>query len=133
RRFEIRVYPTDQRMSIFISEVTARHQAEAEQQELEARFRVMADNTPVLIWMSDTAKQCTWFNKPWLEFTGRPLEAELGFGWAELVHQGDVQLCVQIFTVNFDACLPFSMDYRMLLHDGAYRWLLDNGLPLFDG
>ncbi len=54
--------------------------------ESEALFRLMSDAAPVLVWMSGPDKLCTFFNKPWLEFTGRSLEQELGNGWAEGVY-----------------------------------------------
>ena len=49
--------------------------------ESETRFRTMLDAAPVMIWMSDTNKLCNFFNQGWLNFTGRPLQEELGEGW----------------------------------------------------
>src|SRR5262245_15100977 len=48
--------------------------SEATLRESEQRFRIVADADPVLIWMSDVDKLCTFFNKSWLEFTGRSEE-----------------------------------------------------------
>jgi PAS domain S-box-containing protein len=55
--------------------------------ESETRFRLAADFAPVMIWMSDTNKLCTYFNQPWLDFTGRSLDQERGNGWTDGVHQ----------------------------------------------
>jgi len=95
----------------------------------ESTFRELADNAPVLIWRSDTAKLCDWFNKPWLDFTGRMMDQEIGYGWADGVHPDDFERCVAIYTSSFDARQKFSMTYRLRRHDGAWRWLLDNGAP----
>ncbi|WP_300932327.1 PAS domain S-box protein [Prosthecobacter sp.] len=112
-----------------------RTQLEARNESLtasELRFRMIMDHAPLLVWLSDTQKKCTWFNKPWLEFTGRTIEQEMGDGWADNVHPDDLDRCLTIYTVSFDERVPFEMTYRLRRHDGEYRWLLDKGAPLLD-
>ena len=108
------------------------HRAERSLRESEARFRNMANTAPVLIWMSGTDKLCDFFNQVWLDFTGRPLEAELGNGWAEGVHPDDLDQCLETYVTAFDARKPFRMEYRLRHRDGQYRWILDIGVPRFD-
>lgn len=97
----------------------------------DAAFRDLADFAPVMIWRSGTDALCDWFNKPWLDFTGKPMKDEVGEGWAQGVHPDDYDRCMAIYLGAFQAREPFSMEYRLRRHDGEYVWLLDNGAPYY--
>src|SRR5215471_18937881 len=71
------------RMSGINIDITQRMRAQQAIEESEARFRNMADTAPVMIWVVDETQFCSYINKHYLDFTGRTLEQELGFGWAE--------------------------------------------------
>lgn len=89
------------------------------------------DAAPVMIWVSGVDKHCTWFNKPWLEFTGRTMAQEGGYGWAEGIHRDDLERCVDIYVRHFDQRTPFRIEYRLRRADGEYRWILETGAPRF--
>ena len=114
-----------------ILDITERKRAEATLRESEERFRNMADTAPVMIWVSGPDKRCTFFDKIWLEFTGRTMEQELGSGWAEGVHPDDVDRCIATYSASFDVRRSFQMEYRVRRADGEYRWVLDDGVPRF--
>ena len=120
------LYPTA------IIDLSEHRRAEEAVRASEERFHLMADNAPVLIWVADITKACTWFNKQWLDFVGRPMEREIGNGWAENVLADDMERCVEIYFENFDARQPFEMEYHLRRNDGEYRWVLDQGVPTYD-
>ena len=112
------------------AEVRAREGAEA-LRESEARFRDMADSAPALIWMADTQRLCTYFNQPWLDFTGRTLEQELGNGWKDVIHPDDLDSVLATYHSAFDGQRPYRAEYRLRRHDGEFRWMLDHGTPRY--
>ena len=106
--------------------------AETQLRESEERFRLVANTAPVMIWTAGTDRNCSYVNKTWLDFTGRPLEAELGDGWVEGVHPDDSNRCLQTYTEAFNRRESFEMHYRVRRRDGEYRWVLGYGVPRFN-
>ncbi|HSE83969.1 MAG TPA: PAS domain S-box protein, partial [Thermodesulfobacteriota bacterium] len=118
-------------LKIVIFDVTQQRKKAEELFESEERFRIMADNAPVMIWTSGVDKLCNYFNKGWLQFTGRTMEEELGNGWAEGVHPNDLKGCLETYCKAFDARNEFRTEYRLRRFDGNYRWILDHGTPRY--
>lgn len=92
-------------------------------------YKTLVEQAPIMIWRSDLTAKCDYFNETWLAFTGRSMEQEDGNGWAEGVHPEDYQNCLEIYLSAFGKRETFEMRYRLRRHDGAYRWILDRGVP----
>ncbi len=112
-------------------DVEDRKRAEENLRESEERFRQVSDSAPVLIWMSNEEKDRIWFNKAWLDFTGRPIEAETNRGWFDDLHPDDHDRFANIFSNAFENRQDFIIEYRLRGRDGEYRWFMDRGVPRF--
>lgn len=118
--------------SAIARDVTVKKRIEAALRESEARFRMMADTAPVMVWMAGPDTHITFINRRWLEFTGRTMQEEIGDNWFTGIHVDDLDRCRKSYLDAFRSEQPFSLEYRLRRHDGEYRWIMDAGVPLFD-
>ncbi|RYG48921.1 PAS domain S-box protein [bacterium] len=114
-----------------VEDVTEKHRSREALNESESRFRTVADQAPVMIWVAGPDRNCIWFNRPWLQFTGRTMEEECGKGWKEGIHPDDLDRFNQTDIGSFSGRDSFQMTYRLRRHDGVYRWLIDQGVPTY--
>lgn len=116
---------------LVIEDITEHRQVQRLLEEREAWFHGMADNAPVLIRVAGLDGNYNFLNKTWLQFTGRKLEEEVGRRWTELIHPDDQETYRLLYESHFEKRLPYRTEYRLLRHDGEYRWMLEDGKPLF--
>jgi PAS domain S-box-containing protein len=126
-----RLVPSIERALREVQERLDRKTAQAQRQESEARFRMMADTAPVMIWMSDADNLGDYFNKVWLDFTDRTLAQEIGIGWMENLHPDDLPKYMDVYRRAFDARSEYQIEYRLRRYDGEYRWVLGTGVPRY--
>lgn len=114
------------------TEISILKQQQIEIIEAKELYLKIFEEFPALIWRSRLDKLCDYFNKTWLEFTGRTMEQEFGNGWTEGVHPDDFDFCLKTYVTAFDKRKAFFMDYRMKNKSGEYRWIRDFGRPFYD-
>ena len=104
---------------------------EAVLRESEKHFRTLANSAPVMIWVAGPDKLRTFVNKQWLDFSGTTMEQQMGDGWARGLHPDDAAHHLARFQSAFDARTSYWAECRYRRADGVYRWILDNGMPLY--
>ncbi|MBS0171047.1 MAG: PAS domain S-box protein [Nitrospira sp.] len=112
-----------------VQDSDARKRAEQAVRESEARFREMADNAPVMVWVTDQTGFCNFLSQSWYDFTGQTAQAGLGFGWIDAVHPDDRRQARDVFMGASVRSEAFQVEYRLRRRDGAYRWAIDAAAP----
>jgi len=97
--------------------------------ESEARFRMLADTAPVLLWVSNSDSQWTFFNKSWLDFRGKSMEDEIGNAWRAAIYADDIEGFSEIYEYSFRKQKEFNIEFRLQRRDGNYRWISYRGVP----
>ncbi|HTU61978.1 MAG TPA: PAS domain S-box protein, partial [Polyangiales bacterium] len=110
-------------------DVTERMIAERARQESEERFRNMADNSPVMVWVTEPDGSCSYLSKSWYDFTGQTPDTGLGFGWLAAVHPEDAKGAQDVFVAANARGEGFRLEYRLRDRDGVYRYAIDSAAP----
>jgi PAS domain S-box-containing protein len=119
------------RVDAHVQLARVRREASAALRESEARFRNMADNAPVMVWMTDASGACTFLSQSWYAFTGQSQSSGLGEGWIEALHPDDRLAVLEDYLASGSLGEPLRAEYRLRRHDGEYRWVLDASAPRF--
>ncbi|MCC7448520.1 MAG: PAS domain S-box protein [Anaerolineae bacterium] len=112
-------------------DITRRQQAEKALRDSEALFHDVADSAPGLIWLVDANNRCTYVSKRWSEFTGQTLDEARGIGWTACIPQGEREKVWAAYESAFNTRQSFQMVYHFRRADGAYRWVIDSGVPRY--
>jgi|GEM_PF-457139 len=117
-----------------VMDITSRKHAEQQQRESEARFQLLTEALPQLIWKARADGYAEYFNPGWYEYTGQTPEQTKGDGWLRSVHPEDIENTVTAWRHAVSTGEPYSAEYRIRRGtDGAYRWFIARGLPLKEG
>jgi len=114
-----------------VADVTERRNVEDALRESEARFRLMADASPVILWLTDAKGECTFLSREWYDVTGQREEEALGLGWTGATHADDKARVSAAFLAANEGRSSFHAEYRLRTADGSYRWAFDLGRPWF--
>ncbi len=115
-----------------IIDITEHKLTEEALYESETHFRTLADSAPGLIWTSGLDRKCNYFNQTWLDFTGKTLEQEIGYGWLDDIHIDDLKRFISTYNLAFDKYEKFSIEYRILHIGSEYRWIQNDASPRYN-
>ncbi len=98
----------------------------------EAKFRIIADTMPQLVWSTRPDGFTDYYNARWYEFTGAPEGSTDGDGWTDLFHPDDRERARSRWRHSLETGEPYEIEYRLRHVSGKYRWTLGRALPIRD-
>lgn len=116
-----------------IRDVSVQKKSEADLKESEVRFRTLADQSPMFVYIvePDKAANMSYFNKTWLDYTGETFKKALGRSWDEVVHPDDYKGIMDAYVPAFKARDAYTVEARIKRYDGEYRWHTFKGVPRY--
>ncbi len=111
-------------------DIDDRKQAERALRESEARFRILAETMPHLVWQTDPAGEPDYVNGRWFEVTGHDLAGLRGGGWLAVLHPEDRPALAAAWAKVLAEGGDFDADARILTRDGPYRWYRVKAAPV---
>ncbi len=116
-------------------DISERKMAEDNLRESEHRFRELADQSPMWIWITDAEVNVVYANSELLDYIGiEDVSSFTGQVWQDIVHPGDIGTVSNGFAVAVEKRRGFSLDYRVRkAATGVYEWFTVKGVPRFEG
>lgn len=111
-------------------EISGQIRAEEALEESEAKFSVLTDAMPQMVWSTRPDGYHDYYNAQWFAFTGVPHESGGGEEWAGLFHEEDRPRAWERWRHSLATGDPYEVEYRLRRHDGEYRWALGRALPV---
>jgi PAS domain S-box-containing protein len=95
-------------------------------------FKLLAESIPHLVWTADAGGYTDYFNQRWYNYTGGTPEDSIGWEWQRFIHVEDLSRCKARWRTAIETGEGYETEYRVLRHDGAFRWHIGRALPVHD-
>jgi PAS domain S-box-containing protein len=126
--------PGSRQVAAFFTDITDQKKSEQKVRESEERFRNLADDSPLFIFIVDPLEDArmSYWNRTWLQYTGQSMEEALGRAWDGIIHPDDVPGVMEIYVPAFRKMEPYFIPaVRAKRYDGEYRWHAFKGNPRY--
>ena len=128
----VRAFPSNEGLSIYYQDVTARKEADEALRRSESQFRTLADSIPQLAWMADETGWISWYNQGWYEYTGTTPEQMAGWGWQRVHDPAVLPVVMERWQASIRSGQPFEMVFPLRGADGVFRPFLTRVRPIRD-
>ncbi|SHM69891.1 PAS domain S-box-containing protein [Sphingobium sp. YR657] len=117
---------------LLLSSRRSRRVSDRQLDEREAKFRVLADAMPQMVWSTRPDGFHDYYNARWYEYTGMEPGSTDGEGWNGMFHPDDQDRAWSVWRHSLESGDPYEIEYRLRNSHGEYRWTLGRALPIRD-
>lgn len=96
----------------------------------EARWQVMTDLLPQIVWSAGPTGEQAAFNQRWTEFTGTPAILADAGTWLARIHPDDQAAARQAWQDSLAHGSAFERELRLQHKSGSFHWVLARALPV---
>lgn len=114
--------PEPERFAALFHDVTAQRHMEAALRDEESHWHQLAEAMPNLVWTWSALGRCDYLSPQWIDYTGRPADEQLGFGWLRQIHTEDRDALAAAWMRALHNGMPFDTECRIRHHDGHWHW-----------
>ncbi len=115
-----------------LQDISERKRIESSLTQSEARFRQLADAMPLIVWTADPAGNVDYASRAMSDYSGLSPEVPAMKRWLDSLHPDDTDQCLAVWMEAVHTESPYSNEFRLRRHDGAYRWQLAKATPIRD-
>lgn len=130
--FEIRIYPSEDGVSIFSTEISDRKETEAALREQELFLQDLTNNVPVLLWTAEPNGKMNFVSQTWIDYTGINLELVNQEGWTDLIHPEELKETINYWNHAVQTGQNYEFTHRVKRADGQYNWYISRALLTYD-
>ena len=104
----------------------------AELARQEARYRILAEQAPEIVWNVDVDGHVTFLNRAWYELVGGAPPDGLGTGWLERIHPDDLAQVQANWSHSRATLAPYIGTRRIRARDGSWHATAYRAAPVLD-
>ncbi|WP_052417247.1 PAS domain S-box protein [Cellvibrio mixtus] len=133
---QIIIWPVEDKSGEIVSfakitrDITKRKMAERALKDSEAKFRIMTDAMPQMVWSALPDGRQDYINQQWFHFTGSGSTTDTNKSWLDLVHADDKNQVSSTWHYSLTSGDNFEAQFRLYHTSGVYRWALGRALPV---
>jgi PAS domain S-box-containing protein len=115
-----------------VFDITQRKKTEQTLRASLDRYRSFIELTGELGWTTNANGEVVEDVPSFRKFTGQTYEEIKGLGWSKALHPDDLERTTQIWKEATRTKSEYAAEYRLRRHDGAYRYFMARGVPVFN-